>query len=190
MVNSSNVIEESSLSYVLKELLEKFDNLSGSELAKRTGLPTSTINRILAGTVSDPRISTLKPIANYFGLSVDQLLGYVELPVNYSIKAEKKSPSLAIPNYSYKSLNNDLDTPNQWFTWVTEKKNPENNCFALTIDTTKYEPIFEQDTILIVEPNTLPPQHNDYVVLKFDKKQTIHIRKFYSDGDDNFFLSC
>src|SRR5438045_1634384 len=83
MENTYDSTVISDISSVLKILLNRFENMSGSELAKRTGLPISTVNRILAGSVSDPRISTLKPLANYFGITVDQLLGYTALPEEF-----------------------------------------------------------------------------------------------------------
>lgn len=47
--------------------------LSDNELADRTGIPQPTISRIKNGNSRDPRDSTLRPLAEYFRLSVSQL---------------------------------------------------------------------------------------------------------------------
>lgn len=47
--------------------------LSENELSRNCGVPQPTIHRILAKRVKDPRDRTLRPLANYFGISVEQL---------------------------------------------------------------------------------------------------------------------
>lgn len=44
-----------------------------SELARQTGVPQSTIHRVLKGHNLEPRDSTLLPLATYFGITVEQL---------------------------------------------------------------------------------------------------------------------
>lgn len=56
--------------------------LSDNELADRTGIPQPTISRIKNGNSRDPRDSTLRPLAEYFRLSVSQLRGDVPLPTD------------------------------------------------------------------------------------------------------------
>lgn len=47
--------------------------LSENELSRNCGVPQPTIHRILSKRVKDPRDRTLRPLANYFGVSVEQL---------------------------------------------------------------------------------------------------------------------
>ena len=54
--------------------------LTDNELAERTGIPQPTISRIRNGDSRDPRDSTLRPLAEYFGLTVSQLRGDLPLP--------------------------------------------------------------------------------------------------------------
>lgn len=56
--------------------------LSDNELADRTGIPQPTISRIKNGHSRDPRDSTLRPLAEYFRLSVSQLRGDLPLPAD------------------------------------------------------------------------------------------------------------
>jgi len=66
------------LATVLTHLMTA-NNLSASELARKTGITQPVIHRLMTGATVNPQILTLKPIADYFGVSIDQLLGYVTL---------------------------------------------------------------------------------------------------------------
>ena len=52
--------------------------LSEAELARQTNLPQTTINRLLLSGTSDPRANTLKPLADYFGVTIGQLCDFEE----------------------------------------------------------------------------------------------------------------
>ena len=49
------------------------ESLSENQLSRNTGVPQPTIHRILSGRVADPRDGTLRPLADYFEVTVDQL---------------------------------------------------------------------------------------------------------------------
>lgn len=48
-------------------------DINPTDLATKTGVPQPTIFRILTGESNDPRTTTLRPIAAYFGVTVEQL---------------------------------------------------------------------------------------------------------------------
>lgn len=58
----------------LKRLLLEA-RISENELARRTGVAQQVINRILSGENSNPKILTLSPLANYFMVSISELIG-------------------------------------------------------------------------------------------------------------------
>lgn len=184
-IYNSNTFSE--IDSILKSLLKKFENLSGSELAKRTGLPISTVNRIISGTVTDPRISTLKPLADYFGITVDQLLGFKALPSNY-IDNNNLEPSMVIPLYSIQDSEIQENLKKKWFTWVTKKSDKNINSFALCLNTDEFEPVFEKETTLIIEPQMLPPKHLDYLLVKLNDENKSTIRRYYIDGNDEYLM--
>lgn len=47
--------------------------ISENRLATETGVPQPTIHRVTSGKAKDPRDGTLRPLANFFGVSVEQL---------------------------------------------------------------------------------------------------------------------
>lgn len=57
-------------------------HLSENQLARNTGVPQPTIHRVLAGKVEDPRDGTLRPLAEYFGVTVEQLRTELPPPIN------------------------------------------------------------------------------------------------------------
>jgi transcriptional regulator with XRE-family HTH domain len=54
--------------------LLKSHHLNPNQLAQVLGIPMMTIRRLLLGETTDPRISTLKLIADYFKVSIDFLI--------------------------------------------------------------------------------------------------------------------
>lgn len=57
----------------IRDLMARENGLSENQLARNTGVPQPTIHRILSSSVRDPRDSTLRPLAEYFGVTVEQL---------------------------------------------------------------------------------------------------------------------
>ncbi len=78
---------------VLKELLVR-DGISATELHRRTGVPQSTVSRILAGKIVDPSDRHVSKIADYFRVSTDQLRGRVALARRVPVDAELSDISL------------------------------------------------------------------------------------------------
>ncbi|WP_415259919.1 LexA family transcriptional regulator [Pseudomonas chlororaphis] len=70
------VMQKRNVSTVLRELLDR-DGISPTELHRRTGVPQSTLSRILSGKIVDPSDKHISRIAEYFQVSTDQLRGRV-----------------------------------------------------------------------------------------------------------------
>ncbi|HSW94123.1 MAG TPA: helix-turn-helix transcriptional regulator [Gammaproteobacteria bacterium] len=62
------------LSDVLSHLMSTA-GIGSAELARKTGIGQPVIYRLMTGATENPQILTLKPIADYFGKSIDQLIG-------------------------------------------------------------------------------------------------------------------
>lgn len=54
-------------------------DITENELARQTGVPQPTINRILSGESRDPRTGTLEKLAEFFNVTVTQLRGEAPL---------------------------------------------------------------------------------------------------------------
>src|SRR5476649_1594670 len=71
-------MQKRNVSIVLRELLDR-DRISPTELHRRTGVPQSTLSRILSGKIVDPSDKHISKIAEYFSVSTDQLRGRVDV---------------------------------------------------------------------------------------------------------------
>lgn len=77
----------------LQKLIEK-EGLSRYKLAKETGIPYTTLIKIMDGTTKNPQIESLSPIADYFKVSVDHLIGESASSI-IEAKLEERSMTLA-----------------------------------------------------------------------------------------------
>jgi len=66
------------LSAILSHLMSE-KGIKSAELARKTGIGQPVIYRLMTGTTDNPQVLTLKPIADFFGISIDQLLGFTPL---------------------------------------------------------------------------------------------------------------
>ncbi|MGF6136704.1 phage repressor protein C with HTH and peptisase S24 domain [Pseudomonas laurylsulfatiphila] len=66
------------VSTVLRALLDRH-GISPTELHRRTGVPQSTLSRILSGKIVDPSDKHISKIAEYFCVSTDQLRGRADV---------------------------------------------------------------------------------------------------------------
>lgn len=49
--------------------------LKNEDISAMTGLPTTTISRICSGKTSNPKLGTIRLLANAFGCTMDDLMG-------------------------------------------------------------------------------------------------------------------
>jgi len=61
------------LSVTLTYLMNK-KGIKSAELARKTGVGQPVVHRLMTGVTENPQILTLKPIADFFQISIDQLL--------------------------------------------------------------------------------------------------------------------
>lgn len=66
------------LSAVLSHLMSQA-GIKSAELARKTGIGQPVIYRLMTGATDNPQLLTLKPIADHFGITLDQLAGYAPL---------------------------------------------------------------------------------------------------------------
>lgn len=153
------------LSLNLKNLLINAD-LSENELARRTGVSQQIINRILSGQNKNPKIATLSPIANYFMLSMSQLLGEASMP-----SQAPQNPAhwtwREVPLIAWEALNKTpldaLLSSQQKTLWV-ETPLPQR-VFAIILKGHEMDPKFSEGTLLIFDAMK-KPAHRDFMLLR------------------------
>ncbi|MCX7124282.1 MAG: helix-turn-helix transcriptional regulator [Gammaproteobacteria bacterium] len=103
-------------------------NVSETEICRQTNLPRATIYRLKEGLV-DPRLSTLKTFADFFKISIDQLIGEKEI----NNKTPCKSFNIPIMQWSIATLmqiekNSSKDN---FLIFQTDDSSDEDNYIAL-----------------------------------------------------------
>ena len=61
------------LDYIKKR--KKEQGLTNDTLAEKSGIAIGTLNKLLSGASQDPKLSTLLPLANALGCTLDEMLG-------------------------------------------------------------------------------------------------------------------
>src|SRR3990167_9900019 len=76
---ASRNIQPETISTNLQRLLAAHD-VSENDIAQSLGIPVMTIRRLVSGETADPRISTLKLLADFFKVSIDSLTNKTATP--------------------------------------------------------------------------------------------------------------
>jgi transcriptional regulator with XRE-family HTH domain len=174
-------------------LLRLMGDMSESNLARAANIPKATINRILSGRTPDPRASTLVPIAQYFGVSLEQLLGVMPLPEQIPLRAQTIAHTHVL-QMPFVAMNKIYQWHNQEFPATQHKDIVKDNarfvvdgCYLTQVDTIFMQPKFFNKTHIVVNPQ-LTTTHGDYVIYHLcESKQTL-LRKLIIEGERQFLV--
>lgn len=170
------------LGHTLKKLLFE-RNIKPVELSREVQLPPATIHRLITGKSTRPYESSLKPIADFFSVSVDQLLG--ESPLTSELTTHNNRMRF-LPLISWKNI----------FHFFYEQKahiedeqipflgKAGKNAFATVLSDSSMEPQFPKNTILIFDSEQEGADRS-YVLAKLEDNIFV-FRQLLIDGDHQF----
>ncbi len=178
LTNQNN--NQNDLAINLRRLLDN-KNISEAELARQTSIPQPTLHKILSGATSDPRASTLKSLAEYFDISIDDLMS------GTATNKRKSDQKCKIQSVAIISWDDCLDaknflsklTPSTWHQWIVTEF-VSSNTFAL-ISKPSMEPKFPKGSILIIDPDA-DPEDGDLVIVQYKDTKQATIRELCIDG--------
>lgn len=171
----------SSLSTNLKILMQK-KHCSAAELSRQTGVPPQTLNRLLNDKTDDPRASTLKSIAHFFNITIDELLdSRIKNPTSASDTVVAEDGF--IPFYEDKPEEHLLEniTPSQWL--PVESYINSQQSFAVKNQGEAMFPRFLDGIILIVD-RSKKPKTNDFVYVYLTFKKQCICRQWIEDNGE------
>ena len=147
---------------IIKELLYR-NNIKPSDLAKATEIPPPTIHRIITGQTLNPYQNSLKKIADFFGITIKQLIGEENLDYNKNSEhvVNNLTNNVYINLISWKDLNK-LEIKHSITKIVAS--NVSKKSFALLCDDYSMEPMFKKDSILIFDPEKTFVDHSYILV--------------------------
>ncbi|MAZ77691.1 MAG: hypothetical protein CMF39_03340 [Legionellaceae bacterium] len=165
-------------------LFEK--KIKATELSRQTGVPQPTIQRIVAGTTSRPHPNSLKPIADFFNISVEQLKGDTNIPWLDNNNPEeaglKKLPILTWDGVTQWLQDNTL--PDEHETTVTDVS-VSDQAFGLIIKDSSMEPMFTIGTTIILDPNC-QPKDRGFVLVKLANHDDAIFRQLIIDAPNRY----
>lgn len=176
------------ISSVLNNLLIKH-GITEAELSRRIDVPRATINRLVSGRTPDPRASTLETIADYFKISVDQLLG--KQPIFYSPSENISAPvGTKLPIIDWSNIRNWKETIKELKTqhnndWILVDSSIEKGLFAFKITGESMWPNLQDNSIVIIDPER-KAKNKDFVVAHIKAMDDVVVRQLIIEGKYNF----
>ncbi len=164
----------------LKKLMSDA-SVSVQELSKKTGVKASAIYKIISGDIPNPGLFNILPIAEFFSISVNKLVGDESIerqPVSSPLSERYLVPIVEWDeihkwgkNYSSKTRGKNIFTDFQ----------PNPKTYALVVKTNNFLPIFPNDSILIIDYDGTP-FHKSYVIVSSETGATT-IKQALFDND-------
>ncbi|EKD77930.1 MAG: hypothetical protein ACD_42C00114G0006 [uncultured bacterium] len=161
-------------------------NIHEAELARQTNIPQPTLHKILTGKTTDPRISTVQTLADYFGVTLDALYSETAFIDNRGALKGKSIPVISWSDCIYYRTVLKKLTPTNWGHWVLIKHDHQQSCFALKSKVAT-EPHFPKGTLFIIDTQTTP-KDGDFVVVHFDNTPECTLRELSIDGRTEILL--
>jgi transcriptional regulator with XRE-family HTH domain len=167
------------LSKNIKQLLSIY-NITISDLSRLTKTPRSTINRLINDEATDPRISTLKSIASYFNISVEDLLS--EDYIKETIYNNNSHTLLDITNL----LNSNSESNS-----ISEnilKLTSDQKTLYLTLDNDSMSPMFEPNNVLVFDCKG-ELSNRDFTLAYINKYKNVVFRQLLVEGQNKLLKS-
>jgi transcriptional regulator with XRE-family HTH domain len=164
------------------EILMSRENINSNELARKIGIPATTIKRIRSNEQANPTITTLLPISQYFSVSLTQLIGTEPL-ASAETHLAMKIPILSWVECIHYDLLDFTKLPKKIFT----ERTVSSKSFVLTLDDHDLE-FFPKHCFLIIEPEK-EPESGDYVIVGNIQHKVASIRKYIVEIDRIYLKS-
>jgi transcriptional regulator with XRE-family HTH domain len=171
--------------YTLATLIKE-QGITEAELSRQTGIPAPTLNRLLAGATPDPRVSTLRPLAKFFNITIDQLLGDLPLTANRLTRPSINRLGARVPLIAWEQVSRWEDLTREevlvsWENWAVTNASTNAHAYAVQIPHRSLEPRFPYKTILIIDP-VRAPEDSDYVLVHHIADSSISLKRLLIDG--------
>jgi transcriptional regulator with XRE-family HTH domain len=171
----------SKLAHNLKKLLETHQ-ISPSQLADKCALDRPRLSRLMAGKTINPQVDTLRPIAEFFNITIEQLIGDLSLSDNDAHGVIVPINRLLIPVIDWKNVPYWLDIKEQFIPKKTidAKTCISKDSFALVVPDGRFAPKINQGSLIIIDPHA-KPNNRDYVLIQSNEAQAITIQQYLEE---------
>lgn len=163
----------------LQELM-RIRKINPTALARETGIGQPVIYRIATGETDNPTLSTLHPIAKYFGVSINQLIGDEPIDQVHTSQRVRRIPIIDMVQASEWHHSPEAISPSGYVMIDTDIS---DKGFAITLKDSTMEPNFPEGTILIIDP-LLNAKNQDYVIAYHQTQSLATFKQLLLDGND------
>lgn len=139
----------SKLPHNLRKLMKRH-KLSESSLSRQTDIPQPVISRLLSGSTTNPRVSTLLAIAKRFKISIESMVGYQDIP---------SEAAISNINYLYIHTNDTLLGSQEPSEMLLSEVSSEYNAYAYLVPHNLFEPHIPPGSHVIFSRNQQPINH-------------------------------
>lgn len=183
----------------MRNILKKLMNLYGDDsvsLSIKSKVTQPTISRFLAGKHQEPKSSTVKKLANAYGLTESQLKGDSPLPEGMYIAStiEKRLDTSVFYNSRPIKIFGEIQAGDNGF--LNVQQFPEgidegyvlspvngNNCYALRVRGDSMHPRIKHGEIILINPDQDVRSGNEVVVNLKDGRQMVKVYLYERDGE-------
>lgn len=194
-MDSHNIIvpEECLMGCDLNQILSRLMNankVSLTALHRNTGVAIPTLKRLQSDPTCNPTIATLLPVANFFGITLNQLIGKEKILSDKIEFIEKKASWLEVPIIQWSKIMDWCDHK-----IITSEINISTdaevgaNPYALIINHDDWITSgFLKDSVLIID-SELKATHKDYVIVCKAAQDLPTLKQIIIDEDRICFKS-
>lgn len=172
----------------LQKLLRVRGDLSLSDLARETQIPQPTLHHILEGKTKKPRRQALEALANFFSISIPQLTGTIPLSLTIPDVIKDTLKISTVPLIDWAHIKNwsrgkrNITKCNE----IMLDKKIDKNAFAVQLQDSSMEPLFQEKSILIFDPSK-KANERDFVMVYLSKLDVVRFNRLFIDGK-NFYI--
>ena len=177
------------------KLLMSSENINASELARRTQVAQPIIHRLTTGHNTNPKLATLKPIAEHFTITISQLIGEDPIPSRKTLQLAKahqkrwsKVPMIQWEQAPEWLISHTTEKPFNDIIFMSTDADISEKAFSLEIKNSAMEPLFPKGTTIVVDPER-SPRDNDFVVVHLQGESEPRLKKLVMDGCDHYLKS-
>jgi len=172
----------SKLAANIKSLMRE-KGISTTELARQINISQPVLHRLATGETTNPRIGTLIPIARFFSVTLDQLLGNTTQITTQSWTTVPLLTLDQIINW----LDHRLSMPP--LTKFVSTNIPANkNNYAIQINNSVMQPRFSEGTLLIINPDYIP-EDQDFIIVHSKGQKYASFKQLLTDGETSYLKS-
>ncbi len=173
---------------VLAKLMAE-KRIDDATLSASTGVTPSTLARLKSDQSCNPTVVNLKPIAQFFNISITQLLGDEPLP---SENNPKNFKTFQMPLIEWREIiefsnKKEAIAADNILRWVCTERNVSEKSFATVVPSDSFESPFLKGAVIIIDPE-YPLKDGDYAFFKMNA-QALAFKKVLIDGQDIYLKS-